>query len=161
MIQGKGSKDRVVPLGQVACKYLHSYLTFVRPELLRQYRSEYLFIAFRGTHLSGQRLRDLIDKYTKLAGLTKHVTPHVFRHTMATHLVQEDANIRCVQEILGHKNVDTTQRYTHVTINDLKKAHQKCHPREKLESREEKVEESENYEREGRQTVSTEPENKD
>jgi len=132
VIQGKGGKDRVVPLGQVACKYLHSYITFVRPELLKNYRSEYLFISNAGTCMVGNGLRFIVSKYAKLAGIAKNVTPHVFRHTMATHLVQEDANIRCVQEILGHKNVDTTQRYTQVTINDLKKAHQKCHPREQI-----------------------------
>jgi integrase/recombinase XerD len=141
IIQGKGGKDRVVPLGQVACKYLHSYLTFVRPELLRHYNHGYLFVSYTGSHLCGQGLRILICRYTKLAGLTKHVTTHVFRHTMATHLVQEDANIRCVQEILGHTNVNTTQRYTQVTIVDLKKAHQKCHPREQgLENEESKTE---------------------
>ncbi len=129
--QGKGNKDRVVPLGKIACKYLENYIKLVRIDLQRKKESPYLFISLLGNAIGNGTLHDIIYKYAKKAKINKPVTPHVFRHTCATHLLQQKANIRCVQEILGHKCVETTQRYTQITITDLKEAHQKCHPREK------------------------------
>ena len=132
--KGKGGKDRVVPLGKIACKYLENYIKLVRIDLQRKRNCEYLFISLRGRQLCGRQLEWLIDRYAKRAGLNKNVTPHVFRHSCATHLVQAKANIRCVQEILGHASLDTTQKYIRITINDLKEAHQQCHPRERDET---------------------------
>lgn len=129
--KGKGQKDRMVPLGRMAAKYLDNYVKFIRPDLLRLVPCGYLFLSLRGTRLSAPQLAWFIDRYAKRAKLPKKVTPHVFRHTCATHLVQAKANIRCVQEILGHASLDTTQKYVAVTINDLKETHQACHPREK------------------------------
>jgi integrase/recombinase XerD len=129
--KGKGRKDRVVPLGKTAAKYLENYSKFIRPDLLRLIDCEYLFLSLRGRQLSAPQLAWLITKYSKKARLNKTVTPHTFRHTCATHLVQAKANIRCVQEILGHASLDTTQRYIQVSLVDLKETHQLCHPRER------------------------------
>jgi len=129
--RGKGNKDRIVPLGRIASKYLENYIKLVRIDLRRKKDSEFLFLSLRGRRLSEPTLKAMINKYTKKARINKHVSPHVFRHTCATHLIQQKANIRCVQEILGHKSLDTTQKYTQITITDLKEAHQMCHPRER------------------------------
>jgi integrase/recombinase XerD len=129
--RGKGDKDRVVPLGKIAAKYLENYLKLVRIDLARARHSEYLFLSLSGSQPDRSSLRKRLLRYAKKARLNKRVSPHVFRHTCATHLIQNKANIRCIQEILGHKSLDTTQKYTQITITDLKEAHQKCHPREK------------------------------
>ena len=129
--RGKGDKDRVVPLGKLACKYLENYIKLVRIDLQRIRNSQYLFLSLAGTPMEETSLRKRLHKYTQKARINKTITPHVFRHTCATHLIQQKANIRCVQEILGHKSLDTTQKYTQITITDLKEAHQKCHPRER------------------------------
>lgn len=129
--KAKGARDRIVPLGRIASKYLENYIKLVRIDLQRRKESPYLFLSLRGERISKSALAEIILKYTKKAKLNKSISPHVFRHTCATHLLQKKANIRCVQEILGHKSLDTTQRYTQITITDLKEAHAKCHPREK------------------------------
>lgn len=129
--QGKGDRDRIVPLGKIACKYVENYIRLVRLDLVSKKNSPYLFLTWTGNQMCTGTMRDLIHKYTKKAKINKTVTPHVFRHSMATHLLQKKANIRCVQEILGHKFLDTTQKYTRITITDLKEAHQQCHPRER------------------------------
>jgi integrase/recombinase XerD len=129
--KGKGGKDRVVPIGKIACKYLENYIKLVRIDLQRKKESPYLFLSLWGNAIGNGTIHDIIYRYAKKAKLNKAVTPHVFRHTCATHLLQQKANIRCVQEILGHYCVETTQRYTQITITDLKEAHQQCHPREK------------------------------
>ncbi|MBU1121608.1 MAG: tyrosine-type recombinase/integrase, partial [Candidatus Omnitrophica bacterium] len=129
--RGKGGKDRVVPLGRIACKYLENYIKLVRIDLRRIKNCEYLFISTLGNQMEVSTLRRMINRYVKKSRIEKRVTPHVFRHSMATHLIQDKANIRCVQEILGHKSLDTTQIYTQITITDLKEAHKSHHPREK------------------------------
>lgn len=129
--QGKGKKDRIVPLGKIACKYVENYIKLVRIDIARIKQSDYLFLSLQGNRLDYSTLKGLIYKHTKRAKLNKRVTPHVFRHTCATHLIREKANIRCVQEILGHASLDTTQKYIQITITDLKEAHHACHPREK------------------------------
>ncbi|MFH1777798.1 MAG: site-specific tyrosine recombinase/integron integrase [Candidatus Omnitrophota bacterium] len=129
--RGKGDKDRIVPIGKTACKYIENYIKLVRIDFKRIKQSKYLFLSKRGNRLSEPALKYLINKYTKKANINKNISPHVFRHTCATHLIQQKANIRCVQEILGHKSLDTTQKYTQITITDLKEAHERCHPRER------------------------------
>ena len=129
--RGKGGRGRVVPIGKIACRYIENYIKLVRIDLCRGKGSDHLFLSLRGNRLSEPALKHLINKYTRKARLKKRVSPHVFRHTCATHLVRSKANIRCVQEILGHKSLDTTQKYTQITITDLKEAHACCHPREK------------------------------
>jgi len=128
---GKGNKDRVVPLGRWAVRYLESYIAGVRHEFLKGRQSRALFVSLMGRSMSTQTVIHLVKKYARLAGIKKHVNCHLWRHTCATHLVQNRANLRHVQEILGHRSLATTERYLSLTIEDLKQAHRKFHPREK------------------------------
>jgi integrase/recombinase XerD len=127
---GKGAKDRVCPLSRIACSFLESYIKGIRPVLLAGKTSDRLFISLRGRPISKNALGALVEKYAKRAGVKKHVTCHLWRHSCATHLVKNQANLRHVQEILGHRSLATTERYLHLTITDLKEAHRKHHPRE-------------------------------
>jgi len=129
--RGKGNRDRVAPLGAVASRFLETYLKGVRPQLLHGQTTEKLFLSWRGRALDRTSLSELVRRHAKRAGVRKHVTPHVWRHTCATHLVANRANLRHVQELLGHQSLATTERYLHLTIADLKEAHSKCHPRER------------------------------
>jgi integrase/recombinase XerD len=129
--KGKGNKDRVVPLSRIACRYLETYLKAVRPELVRQRGEDRLFLSWRGRPLHRVNLIRLVTAHAKAAGLKKHVTCHTWRHTCATHLLKNQANLRHVQEILGHGCLSTTERYLHLNIDDLKAAHRRFHPREK------------------------------
>lgn len=127
---GKGAKDRIVPLTKLACSFLENYIKGVRPELTGQNQTNRLFLSMRQRQMSKNTLACAVEKYAKMAGVKKHVTCHLWRHTVATHLVQNKANLRHVQEILGHRRLTTTERYLHLTIADLKEAHHKYHPRE-------------------------------
>jgi len=132
--QGKGGKDRVIPIGKIAAKYLETYLSGIRPEILRNAadpRFKQLFVSLRGKVLSKNALADLVAKYARLARLKTPVTPHTFRHTCATHMIRNRAGIRHVQDMLGHAQLSTTERYIRLTITDLKEAHNRFHPREK------------------------------
>jgi integrase/recombinase XerD len=132
---GKFNKDRVVPLTRLACSFLETYLKAIRPALLQGRGSDRVFISQRAAPLSKNALGELVEKYARQAGLSKHVTCHIWRHSCATHLVKNKANLRHVQELLGHRDLSTTERYLHLTITDLKEAHRQCHPREQgLES---------------------------
>lgn len=131
---GKGAKDRVSPLTRVACSFLESYIKGIRPVLLAGKTSDRLFISLRGQPICKNALGALVEKYAKLANVKKHVTCHLWRHSCATHLVKNQANLRHVQEILGHRSLATTERYLHLTITDLKEAHRKHHPRERGEA---------------------------
>jgi integrase/recombinase XerD len=128
---GKGAKDRVAPLSSVACRFLETYLNAIRPRLLRNRATDRLFLSSQARPLGRTTLDAIISKYAKLARIGKRVTCHVWRHTCATHLLQNKANLRHVQEILGHRSLATTERYLRVTITELKEAHRKFHPREK------------------------------
>jgi integrase/recombinase XerD len=129
--QGKGGHDRVVPLSAVACRFLETYLKGIRPRLAKSVTQDHLFLSSVGKALDKDALNYLVKLHTRKAGLKKHVTCHVWRHTCATHLVQNNANLRHVQEMLGHRSLATTERYLQLTVADLKKAHRKFHPREK------------------------------
>jgi integrase/recombinase XerD len=128
---GKGGKDRIVPLGRIACRYLENYIKSVRPELLRDPHEKHLFLSGRYRKLSKNVVWELIKKYAKKAKIHKNVHPHTFRHTCATAMLRNKANIRVVQELLGHSSLNSTQIYTHLSITDLKEVHARCHPREK------------------------------
>jgi integrase/recombinase XerD len=128
---GKGARDRVVPLTAVACAFLESYIKAIRPKLLNGRSSERLFISLRGRPIARNTLGSLVEKYARLARIKKRVTCHLWRHSCATHLLQRKANLRHVQEILGHRSLATTERYLHLTITELKEAHRKHHPRER------------------------------
>lgn len=131
IIQGKGNKDRITPLGRISCRYLENYINAVRPDLIKDPCNNHLFLSSRGNRLSANVVWELVKKYAKKAKVKKNVSPHTFRHTCATAMLKNKADIRAVQELLGHESLDTTQVYTRVTINDLKEVHARCHPREK------------------------------
>ncbi len=127
---GKGAKDRVVPLGSIAVSALKAYLIEARPVLLKTGQTDRLFISYRGQPLDSHTLGALVKKHAQLAQIKKIVTPHVWRHSCATHLIQNHASLRHVQDLLGHSSLSTTERYLRLTITDLKEAHAKFHPRE-------------------------------
>ncbi len=127
---GKGSKERIVPFGERAHKYLKNYISAVRSLLVRAGQSgDILFLNMRGAPLSRMGVWKIIQVYVKLAGIKKQVSPHVFRHSFATHLLEGGANLRAVQEMLGHSNITTTQIYTHLDREYLIEQHRTFHPR--------------------------------
>ena len=128
-LRGKGGKERIVPVGKFAQQSLDQYLVRLRPTLLKERRNEALFLNARGTKLSRQSAWSIIDAAAKRAGLLEHVTPHSLRHSFATHLLDGGADIRVVQELLGHSSVTTTQIYTLVTIDRLRESYAQAHPR--------------------------------
>ncbi len=130
--KGKGRKDRVVPLGKHAVRFLREYISKIRPHFTKKNRkSRVLFVNQLGNPLSSQILLIIVRKYAKAAKIKKKVTPHTFRHTFASQLVKNGADIVAVQKMLGHENLDTTQIYIKGLNLNLKKAHSKSHPREK------------------------------
>lgn len=129
--QGKGRKDRIVPLGRIACRYLENYIKSVRPELIKDPYNNALFLSTRGNRLSKNMVWEMVKKYAKKAKIKKNISPHTFRHSCATAMLRNKADIRAVQELLGHESLESTQVYTRVTIGDLKEVHKRCHPREK------------------------------
>ena len=129
--QGKGAKDRVVPMGKIACRYVENYIKAVRPHLVKGEDNRYLFLSLRGYRMARAVVACVVRKYAKKAKLGKVVTAHTLRHTCATQMMRNKANLRHIQELLGHACLSTTQIYTSVTIADLKEAHQKYHPRER------------------------------
>lgn len=133
---GKGAKDRVVPLTAVACSFLESYVNAIRPQLLGSRLTNRLFLSQRGRPIARNTLGGIVEKYARIARIKKRVTCHLWRHSCATHLLQNKANLRHVQEILGHRSLATTERYLHLTITELKAAHVRCHPRERDHRRE-------------------------
>ena len=130
---GKGCKDRVVPLGKKARKYLNEYLRHVRGRFTRRNRDERaLFVGQRdGRAMKDVYVRIIVKEHARRAGIRKKISPHVFRHTCATHMLEGGADISQVQRLLGHVLINTTQIYTRVAQPDVKKTHQKTHPREK------------------------------
>jgi integrase/recombinase XerD len=128
---GKGNKDRVVPIGKIACRYLENYIKAVRPSFIRHPYNNHLFLSLRGNRFSHNALTDMVKSYARKAKIKKNISPHTFRHTCATLMLRNKANVRHIQELLGHASLDTTQVYTSVSIADLKEVHSKCHPREK------------------------------
>ncbi len=128
---GKGGKDRIVPIGKIACRYLENYIKSVRPELLIDKGVDHLFLSLRGQQLSKNIVWDLVKKYAKKARIKKNVHPHTFRHTCATGMLKNKADLNTIRKILGHASLNTTQIYTHLNISDLKDVHRRCHPREK------------------------------
>ncbi len=127
--KGKGAKERIVPLGKAAEKFLRRYLDEVRPRLLRGRSSEFLFLAQGGRRLSRQSIWKMIKKMVVKARIRKKVTPHTLRHSFATHLLERGADLRSVQEMLGHSSITTTQIYTHINRMRLKEIHSRFHPR--------------------------------
>ena len=127
---GKGSKERIVPLGSVAAEFLQHYLEKVRPKLTHEDRNtNIVFLAFGGHELTRQRFWQIIRAYGRKANINKTLTPHILRHSFATHLLDNGADLRSVQELLGHSDISTTQIYTHLTNKRLRDIYAKAHPR--------------------------------
>jgi len=127
---GKGSKERIVPVGRSAVSWVEEYLQKSRPLLEKKLKSEnILFLNNRGTRLSRMGLWKIIDKYVKISGVAKEVHPHTFRHSFATHLLEGGADLRAVQEMLGHSDISTTQIYTHIDRDYIIQVHRDFHPR--------------------------------
>ena len=131
IVMGKGSKERMLPLGRTALKYLERYLNVVRPQLLHNKPDscKELFVTSWGGPLTRQRVNELIEEYAQSAGITKRVTPHMLRHSFATHLLNNGTDLRVVQELLGHADISTTQIYTHLDMARLREVYDKTHPR--------------------------------
>jgi len=127
---GKGSKERIVPFGNRASKEIKNYITAVRSLLARSQKTkDCLFLNMRGSPISRMGVWKIIQEYVRLAGIRKKISPHVFRHSFATHLLEGGANLRDVQEMLGHSDISTTQIYTHLDREYLIEQHRTFHPR--------------------------------
>lgn len=128
-VLGKGSKERLVPLGEKAKKALENYILKSRPQILKNKENPALFLDQHGKRLSRQGLWWIVKKWVKILSLSSKISPHTLRHTFATHLLEGGADLRSVQEMLGHANISTTQIYTSVSRERLKKAYLSAHPR--------------------------------
>ena len=128
-IHGKGNKERLLPMGEIAIDYLTKYELNSRPALLKNGQSDSYFLSNRGKAMSRQNFFYIIKDYASKAGIDKPLSPHSLRHAFATHLVQKGADLRSVQLMLGHSDISSTQLYTHIQNAQLKTQHQKHHPR--------------------------------
>ncbi len=128
-ITGKGQKERLIPIGENALELLSRYLAVSRPELMGSRHSENVFVTKRGTGMSRQAFWHLIKRYGIKADITRHFSPHTMRHAFATHLLNHGADLRSVQLLLGHSDLSTTQIYTHIADQRLKRLHAQYHPR--------------------------------
>jgi integrase/recombinase XerD len=128
-IFGKGSKERLVPIGSSAIAWVRQYQTELRLSLVKRNSDDHLFLNARGIKLSRMALFTMVQKYAVMAGIKKNISPHTFRHTFATHLLEGGADLRAVQEMLGHRSIVTTQIYTHIDRSFIKEVHKTFHPR--------------------------------
>ena len=128
---GKGSKERIVPIHPRAAGAIKEYIENVRPKLLRDDNEQALFLNKRGDRLTRQGLWQKLKEYARQAGLEKSITPHTLRHSFATHMLSGGADLRYVQEMLGHANISTTQIYTHLTSEHVRRTYERAHPRAK------------------------------
>lgn len=128
-VMGKGQKERIIPLGKLAIRAIKEYIQLARGKLLKSKASEYLFLNNHGRIISRMGFWKILQQYLKKVKITKRVTPHSFRHSFATHLLEGGANLRAVQEMLGHSNITTTQIYTHLDRKYLKEVYKTFHPR--------------------------------
>ncbi|MGM9948615.1 MAG: tyrosine recombinase XerC [Lysinibacillus sp.] len=128
-VMGKGRKERIVPFGQYAHEALQRYINEVRPKLMKDKDHQYLFVNMRGSELTARGVRHILQEMTEKASLHSKIYPHMLRHTFATHLLNNGADLRTVQELLGHAHLASTQVYTHVTKEHLRNTYMNTHPR--------------------------------
>lgn len=128
-VTGKGEKTRLVPLGKKAMTALNKYLNEDRPKLVNRKTGSTIFLSNRGTRLSRSRILQIVKEVGRAAGIEQNLYPHLLRHSFATHLLGNGADLRVIQELLGHANIATTQIYTHLTPERLQQVHKKYHPR--------------------------------
>lgn len=126
---GKGNKERIIPLGETVIELLKTYIDNVRPQLLKKQVTHTLFLNMQGKPLTRQGIWKIIKQTGAKAGIQKRLTPHTLRHSFATHLLENGADLRAVQEMLGHSDISTTQLYTHVSKTQIRKMYQQYHPR--------------------------------
>ncbi len=129
-VMGKGSKERIVPINDYAIKYLKDYIDNYRPELVKNEINNYIFLNNHGRMLTRQGIFKMIKSYASLKGIKKTIGPHTLRHTFATHLLENGADLRVIQELLGHSDISTTQIYTHLTNEALHNEYKKYFPRD-------------------------------
>ena len=128
-VTGKGNKTRLVPVGRKACEALAVYLSAQRPKLVKRRSGSEIFLSARGGKLTTMRIWQIVKKHARHSGLKKNIYPHLLRHSFATHLLGNGADLRIIQEMLGHADISTTQVYTHVDQQRLKAVHRRFHPR--------------------------------
>jgi integrase/recombinase XerD len=128
---GKGHKERIIPIHKQAANIVEEYVRNARPHLAHNKDEKAMFLNRRGERLTRQGFWQILKQYAKLAGLTTSVTPHTLRHSFATHMLSGGADLRAVQELLGHANISTTQVYTHLTTEHVRRSYEKAHPRAK------------------------------
>jgi integrase/recombinase XerD len=129
LVQGKGGKERVVPIAKVATEAIEVYIQAWEGSWGKCERSSPLFLSKRGKRLDREMIWRIVKKYAELAGIRKNISPHTLRHSFATHLLENGADLRIIQEMLGHKDISTTDRYTHISKRHLKNAFENFHPR--------------------------------
>ncbi|UDQ96659.1 site-specific tyrosine recombinase XerD [Lentisphaerota bacterium WC36G] len=128
-VVGKGNKERMIPIGKIALRLMRRYISDVRPLLINEQQHDYIFISKNGRKLDRERIWGIIKQAAVEAGIKKNISPHTLRHSFASHLLDNGADLRIIQEMLGHANIATTQIYTHVDKNKLLKIHKNFHPR--------------------------------
>jgi integrase/recombinase XerD len=128
-VKGKGSKERLVPIGKTALRMIDRYMTEMRPQLLKNPMEATLFLSKSGKKLNREWIWNIVKEAAKLAGIRKNIHPHTLRHSFASHLLENGADLRVIQEMLGHADISTTQIYTHVDQQRLLNIHKMFHPR--------------------------------
>lgn len=127
-VVGKGDRERLVPITPAAIRYMDEYLNGARSTIYKNHQDEHVFVHLDGTPLTGTDLKELIQKRAARAGIRRNITPHMFRHTFCTHMLKGGADLRTVQELMGHENIATTMIYTHLNVEDLRRTVNRCHP---------------------------------
>ena len=138
-VAGKGKKHRLVPLADIGWENIDKYLTSARPNLVSKAKTDYLFLTKRGQKMTRQNFSLILDRKAKESGIKKKLTPHMLRHSFASHLLAAGMDLRFIQELLGHKDIGTTEIYTHITTKRLREVYLKAHPRAQEEIKDESL----------------------